>query len=98
MTRFQTLLEDAVAGLPEPQRGRVLEELAADLEDMYRAYRGAGYGAEESARRTADRVLPGPAAAAELERLHRRLHRPPYRRLLERLTAGALRVSSGSAW
>jgi hypothetical protein len=87
MTRFQTLLEELSRdlALPEPQRGRVLEELAADLEDMYRAYRGEGYGAEESARRTVDRVLPGLAAAAELERLHR----PLYRRLLDRLTAGA---------
>jgi hypothetical protein len=87
MTRFQTLLEDLAGelSLPEPQRGRVLEELAADLEDMYRAYRGEGYGAEESERRTVERVLPGLAAAAELETLHR----PLYQRMLHRLTVGA---------
>jgi hypothetical protein len=87
MTRFQTLLEELSRdlALPEPQRGRVLEELAADLEDMYRAYRGEGYGAAESERRTVERVFPGLAVAAELERLHR----PLYQRLLARLTAGA---------
>jgi hypothetical protein len=87
MTRFQTLLEELSRdlALPEPQRGRVLEELAADLEDMYRAYRGEGYGVAESERLTVDRVYPGLAVAAELERLHR----PLYQRLLARLTAGA---------
>jgi hypothetical protein len=87
MSRFQTLLEELGRGMavPEPHRGRLLEEVAADLEDLYAAYRGAGMGAREAERRALQRLLPGTAEAAELERLHR----PVFVRLLDRLTGGS---------
>jgi hypothetical protein len=90
MRRFRTLLEELGRGMavPEPHRGRLLEELAADLEDLYAAYRAAGLDASEAERRAVQRLLPGAAEAAELALLHR----PLYVRLLDRLTGGGARA------
>jgi hypothetical protein len=88
MRRFRTRLEGfgRSLSLPEPQRGRLLEELAADLEDLYHAYRSAGLTAGEAERRALERLLPGETAAAELARLHRTL----YVRVLTRIAGNDL--------
>lgn len=80
LTRLERL--EATLALPQPQRGRVLDELAADVEDLYRAYRAQGLDAAEAERRSLALLLPDAAAIADLERLHR----PLYARMVSRLT------------
>jgi hypothetical protein len=87
MTRFLASLEeiDAALTVPQPQRGRVMAELAADLEDLYGALRADGMPPEDAERRALELVLPGGAALRELELLHQ----PLYRRMSARLSGGA---------
>jgi hypothetical protein len=87
MTRFQASLEqlDAALTVPQPQRGRVIAELAADLEDLYGALRADGLSAADAERRALELVLPEGAALRELELLHQ----PLYRRLSSRLSGSA---------
>jgi hypothetical protein len=66
-------LKEAATGLEATLRvrRRVVSELAADLEDLYGAYRAEGLPAGE-ARRRAERVLaPSPEVLAALSRMHR---------------------------
>jgi hypothetical protein len=87
MTRFQTSLDriDAALTVPQPQRGRVIAELAADLEDLYGTLRADGLSAADAERRALELVLPEGAALRELELLHQ----PLYRRLSARLSGRA---------
>jgi hypothetical protein len=87
MTRFQASLEriDAALTVPQPQRGRVIAELAADLEDLYGTLRADGLPAADAERRALELVLPDGAALRELEVLHQ----PLYRRLSSRLSGSA---------
>jgi hypothetical protein len=91
MTRFRTHLErlDASLTLPQPRRAQVLEELAADLEDLYRRLRADGVPAGEAERRALHLLLPDDYATRELEAVHR----PLWSRLVSRFTdAGRSRV------
>ncbi|MGH7480898.1 MAG: permease prefix domain 1-containing protein [Longimicrobiales bacterium] len=85
--RFRTLLEAVAAGLalPRRERRRILEELDADLEDLYAAYRAAGVPPVEAARRAADRLGPSPETVDDLVSLHA----PLTARLAARLTSSA---------
>lgn len=87
MTRFRASLEriDAALTVPQPQRGRVIAELAADLEDLYGRLRADGLSAADAERRALELVLPEGAALRELELLHQ----PLYRRLSARLSGSA---------
>jgi hypothetical protein len=72
MGRFGRVLQRAESELrvPGARRARVLEEVAQDLDDAYRAYRARGMGEEEAVRR-AERLLGlSEPAVAELERVH----------------------------
>lgn len=71
--RFAARLKEAATGLEATLRvrRRVVSELAADLEDLYGAYRAEGLPGPE-ARRRAERVLaPSPEVLAALSRMHR---------------------------
>jgi len=71
--RFAARLKEAATGLEATLRvrRRVVSELAADLEDLYGAYRAEGLPVAE-ARRRAERVLaPSPEVLAALSRMHR---------------------------
>lgn len=68
--------------MPQPVRSRILIELAADLEDLERSLRRRGASAEEARRRALATLLPRAEALAALERLHR----PLYRRLVDRFS------------
>lgn len=87
MMRFQASLEriDAALTVPQPQRGRVIAELAADLEDLYGTLRADGLPVGDAERRALELVLPDSAALRELEVLHQ----PLYRRLSSRLSGSA---------
>lgn len=83
--RFQTLLESVgeELALPRAERRRILEELDADLTDLYAAYRSAGMSPAESARCVVERLGPSPEAVGDLVSLHA----PLTARLAARLTS-----------
>lgn len=83
MGRFGRVLRRVERRLeaPEPERSRILLELAGDLEELYRAYRDRGLG-EEEARRRAERWLSPSASAIESLRS---VHLPGFDRWLDRL-------------
>ena len=100
MERFGRVLRRADAELEvrEPDRSRILLELAADLEDLYRAYRERGHSEEEARRRAEGWLAPETDDLAAL----RHLHTPLLGRLLaplsdvarSRLESAALTVLS----
>lgn len=83
MSRFDRVLRRAERGLqaPEPRRSRILMEMAADLEDLYRTYREQGLGETEARRRAEEWLAPSTTALASL----RSVHLPAFERLLDRL-------------
>jgi hypothetical protein len=83
MDRFGRVLRRAERRLeaPEPERSRILLELAGDLEDLYRAYRERGLEEEEAVRRAERWLAPSSTALASL----RDVHLPAFDRLLDRL-------------
>jgi hypothetical protein len=56
--------------LPQPQKSRIMLEMAADLEALYGAYRARGVSEEEAVRRAEVRVLADPETLQKLTRLH----------------------------
>jgi hypothetical protein len=87
VTSFVEVLRPLSARLPLPQpaRTRVLLEIAADLEDMYRHYRASGLTEEEARLKAVNTFDLSEEALAELVRVHTSL----FRRLLDRLSAQA---------
>lgn len=83
MHRFRRVLQRAERRLeaPEPERSRILVEMAGDLEDLYRTYRDRGLDEAEARRRAERWLAPSPAALASL----REVHLPAFARLLDRL-------------
>ncbi len=83
MDRFGRVLRRAERRLeaPEPERSRILLEMAGDLEDLYRAYRERGLEEEEALRRAERWLAPSTVALALL----RDVHLPAFDRLLDRL-------------
>lgn len=87
MARFGQVLQrvDRRLEVREPERSRILLEVAADLEALYRAYRERGAPEEEARRRAEAWLAPDGASRAEL----RRLHMPMSARLLSLLSGVA---------
>lgn len=84
MDRFSRVLRQVDRRLraPEPERSRILTEMALDLEDLYRSYRERGLS-EAEARREAEKWLaPSTAALESLQSVHR----PAFDRVLDRLS------------
>lgn len=84
MERFGRVLRrvDRCLEAPEPERSRILTELAGDLEDLYRAYRERGLEEAEAVREAEKWLSPSAEALASL----RSLHLPAFERLLDRLS------------
>lgn len=72
MRRFSRALRrvDRRLEVREPERSRILLELAGDLEDLYRAYREQGSGEEEARRRAEAWLVPDDGSLEGLRRLH----------------------------
>jgi len=87
MTRFNAALRDIADDLaiPQPARSRVLLEIAADLEDMYRAYRAEGLSEKEAEQWTLEHFGPSDDALRELVEVHS----APVKRALDRLSEQA---------
>lgn len=83
MSRFARVLRRVERRLeaPEPERSRILMEVAADLEDLYQAYRERGMEEAEARRRAERWLAPSTTALASL----RSVHLPALARLLDRL-------------
>ena len=71
--------------LLHPARSRVLLEIAADLEDLYRHFRDQGLSEAEAGRRAEEHCDLSDEALAQLAAVHG----SPYRRFLDRLGAQA---------
>lgn len=84
MERFGRVLRlvDRRLEAPEPERSRILTELAGDLEDLYRAYRERGLEEAEAIREAERWLSPSAEALASL----RSVHLPAFERLLDRLS------------
>jgi hypothetical protein len=84
MERFAPVLRrvDRELEVRDPERSRILLELAGDLEELYRAYRSRGCSEEEARRRAEAWLAPDEASLGGL----RRLHTPLAGRLLESLS------------
>lgn len=87
MTRFGPVLRRVESRLtvPQPARSRILLEMAADLEDLYAAYRARGLDEQEALRRAEASLGASTAAVEELVQVHR----PAWERLLGRFSEGA---------
>ncbi|RJR30502.1 MAG: hypothetical protein C4574_02305 [Candidatus Latescibacterota bacterium] len=73
MSRFRELLREANAklDLPQPERSRILLEIAADMEDLYALYRERGASEEEAVARAVEKFALSDEALADLVRVHR---------------------------
>jgi hypothetical protein len=89
MSRFTGLLKRTAArlDLPQPAKSHVLLEMAADLEDLFAAYRERGLDEEEAARRVEEKFDASDDALNELVRLHRTALRRGMDRLAEQAEA-----------
>ena len=87
MGRFDRVLRRAERRLeaPEPERSRILAELAGDLEALYATYRERGLEDEEARRRAVEWLAPSSEAVDRL----RTVHTPWIERLLRRLGSSA---------
>lgn len=95
MGRFDQVLRrvDRELEVREPERSRILLELAGDLEDLYREYRGAGCADREARLRAETWLAPDPASVGRL----RDLHTPLLGRLLSPLSdIGRSRLETGA--
>lgn len=83
MNRFGPVLRrvDRRLQVREPERSRILMEVAADLEDLYRDLRRRGLAEDEARREAEKRLAPAGSAIASLESIHL----PATERLLDRL-------------
>ncbi|HER43309.1 MAG TPA: hypothetical protein ENO08_02470 [Candidatus Eisenbacteria bacterium] len=72
MNRFSGLLRKISDGLdlPQPDKSRILLEIASDLDDMYRFFREKGLGEEEAASRAEERLDLSNEALLELVEIH----------------------------
>jgi hypothetical protein len=86
VSRFGHVLRRAEGRLeaPEPERSRILLEMARDLEDLYSVYRARGLSEEESARRAESLLGASPEAISALGGIHA----TGFQRLAARLAPG----------
>lgn len=88
MSRFADVIRENAdrLPLPHPARGRVLLEIAADMEDMFTVYLEQGLDEDEAHRRAVDNFDLSDESLAELAAVHSN----PVRRFLDSLSADAL--------
>jgi hypothetical protein len=86
VSRFGHVLRRAEARLeaPEPERSRILLEMARDLEDLYAVYRARGLSEGEAARRAESLLGASPEAMEALGGIHA----TGFQRLAARLAPG----------
>jgi len=87
MSRFREFLKETSGklDLPQPEKSRILLEIASDMEDLHAFYREQGMGEEEAAARTIETFALSDEALADLVRVHQ----SALQRLLGRISAQA---------
>jgi len=87
MSRFREFLKETSAklDLPQPEKSRILLEIASDMEDLYEVYREKGMDEEAAAARTIEKFALSDEALADLVSVHQ----SPLQRLLGRISAQA---------
>jgi len=72
MSRFAPVLKkiNEKLDLPQPQKSRVILEIAADLEDLYNVYIERGLGKEEAIRKAVEKFDVDEKALSELITIH----------------------------
>jgi hypothetical protein len=84
MNRFAEILKRTGdrLDLPQPEKSRILLEIASDLEDLYDLYRGQGIDEEEAARRASEKLVVSDEALAQLVQIHE----SSFRKFLNRIS------------
>ena len=84
MSRFTSVLRDLnhKITLPQPQKSRILLEIAADLNDLYEEYRGRGFNESEAAAMAKQTFDISDAALRELMQIHE----TTFRRFMDKLS------------
>lgn len=87
MSRFRDLLRrtNERLDMPQPEKSRILLEIAADLEDAFELYRSEGLDEEEAARRAEEKFEVSEEALRELVEIHQ----SAFRRFLGRISGQA---------
>ena len=87
MSRFRDLLRrtNERLDLPQPEKSRILLEIAADLEDAFERYRSEGLGEDEAVRRAEEKFEVSDEALRELVEVHTSV----FRKLLGRISGQA---------
>jgi hypothetical protein len=87
MSRFREFLKETSMklDLPQPEKSRILLEIASDMEDLHAFYREQGLTEEEAAARTTETFALSDEALADLVRVHQ----SALQRLLGRVSAQA---------
>jgi hypothetical protein len=87
MKRFTNLLRRAGErlDLPQPEKSRILLEIASDLDDSYRLYLGKGYSEGEAAKKAEEMFDVSDEALEQLVRIHE----SKFRKLLGRISEQA---------
>lgn len=95
--RFARALDrvDRELALPAPERLRILQEMASDLEDLYEAYRERGMSEAEAVRQAETKLAATADTLAELSRIHRPFHRRLAERYAERGRHGGEKLLLG---
>jgi hypothetical protein len=72
MSRFREILREVNGkiDLPQPEKSRILIEIASDMEDLYAFYREQGVAEKEAVDRTIEKFRLSEEALAELVRVH----------------------------
>jgi len=89
MKRFAPILKDLnrKLDLPQPQKSRIILEIAYDLEEAYHAYRQQGLSSSEALAKAQEKFAANEASLAELVRIHQ----APFKRWANQLSQRALR-------
>ena len=89
MKRFAPILEELnqKLDLPQPQKSRIILEIAYDLEEAYNAYRQQGLSHGEAFAKAQEKFAVNDASLAELVRIHQ----APFKRWANQLSQRTLR-------
>lgn len=68
--------------LPQPQKSRILLEIAADLDDACQYYRNKGFDEKEALKLAEEKIILSESALSDLSELHK----PAYRRFLDKIS------------
>lgn len=87
MNRFAPLLKsiNEKLDLPQPRKSRILLEIAADLEDLFNAYRTKGFSETEAMRKAEEKFAVSDDALSQL--IH--IHESALRRFMDKLSEQA---------